>query len=111
MSPLFEPAICLQSVSSAAAARNTKFLAEYAGRDMKPRTITQVDLPEDQIQSGDFFGIIRLDGLDPMLAWAMVGSDVSVGFVCPLVLVHLAPCSHDRTTGLDHWSHHCGHSR
>lgn len=27
--------------------------------------------PAEKIHSGDFFGIIRLDGLDPMLAWAM----------------------------------------
>jgi len=27
--------------------------------------------PAHKIQSGDIFGIIRLDGLDPMLAWAM----------------------------------------
>lgn len=67
---MFAPMLS-KSVSSAAAARNTKFMAEYANRDMKARTITEVDLPEDQIQSGDFFGIIRLDGLDPMLAWAM----------------------------------------
>lgn len=38
---------------------------------MEPRNITKVFLPEDQIQSGDFFGVIRLDGLDPMLAWGM----------------------------------------
>lgn len=31
----------------------------------------QVEIPEDTIQSGDFFGVIRLDGLDPMLGWAM----------------------------------------
>ena len=57
--------------SASAAARNVKFMSEYAARDMSPRTVNEVDLPESYIQSGDFFGIIRLDGLDPMLAWAM----------------------------------------
>ena len=26
---------------------------------------------EHKVHSGDFFGVIRLDGLDPMLAWGM----------------------------------------
>lgn len=26
---------------------------------------------ESEVASGDFFGIVRLDGLDPMLAWGM----------------------------------------
>lgn len=27
--------------------------------------------PAEMVHSGDFFGVIRLDGLDPMLAWGM----------------------------------------
>lgn len=38
---------------------------------MKERKIQDVDIDEDLVHSGDFFGIIRLDGLDPMLAWGM----------------------------------------
>jgi len=38
---------------------------------MENRTITRVDIPKTEVQSGDFLGIIRLDGLDPMLAWGM----------------------------------------
>jgi len=38
---------------------------------MKKRAIVDVDIDESLIQSGDFFGIVRLDGLDPLLAWAM----------------------------------------
>ena len=68
---LFVPALTRASVPASCAARNLKFMADYANRNMPARTITQVDLPEEAIQSGDFFGIIRLDGLDPMLAWAM----------------------------------------
>jgi len=38
---------------------------------MKPRTTKVVTVNETDIHSGDFLGIIRLDGLDPMLAWGM----------------------------------------
>ena len=38
---------------------------------MKPRNITDVNVDESLIHSGDFFGILRLDGLDPMIAWGM----------------------------------------
>jgi len=38
---------------------------------MQQRIIKDVEIDEDYIQNGDFFGIVRLDGLDPMLAWAM----------------------------------------
>jgi hypothetical protein len=36
--------------------------------------VTDVEVDEDLIQSGDFFGIIRLDGLDPMIAFGMGSS-------------------------------------
>jgi hypothetical protein len=41
------------------------------GVDMKPRVITDVDIDEDLVHSGDFIGILRLDGLDPIIAWGM----------------------------------------
>lgn len=50
---------------------NLKFLADHMNVTMESRSITDVDIPESEIHSGDFLGIIRLDGLDPMLAWAM----------------------------------------
>ena len=37
---------------------------------MKPRTIIDVDIPEELIKDGDTFHIMRLDGLDPMISWA-----------------------------------------
>jgi len=37
---------------------------------MKPRKIIEVDIPEEMISNGDTFHIMRLDGLDPMIAWA-----------------------------------------
>jgi hypothetical protein len=53
------------------AEQNLQFLQDHMNVTMPERTITEVDLPETMIKSGDFLGVIRLDGLDPMLAWAM----------------------------------------
>ena len=46
-------------------------MQDYVGVTMAKRDITDVDVDESLIHSGDFIGIIRLDGLDPMLAWGM----------------------------------------
>ena len=51
--------------------KNLKFLKEYVNITMEERPIEYVELNETDIHSGDFLGIIRLDGLDPMLAWGM----------------------------------------
>jgi hypothetical protein len=67
---LFE-AEAMQGVPEDAALRNIDFLTKYAGFTMTPRNVTEVILDESEIESGDFFGLVRLDGLDPMLAWAM----------------------------------------
>jgi hypothetical protein len=48
---------------------NIAFLSEAMEYTMEQRTITDVSVDEDLIQSGDFFVIIRLDGLDPMIMW------------------------------------------
>lgn len=48
---------------------NLKFIKEAMGLDIETRPIYKVDLPEDEIQSGDFFLIMRLDGLDPMIMY------------------------------------------
>eukprot|EP01097_Dermamoeba_algensis_P000740 TRINITY_DN1261_c0_g1_i5.p1 TRINITY_DN1261_c0_g1~~TRINITY_DN1261_c0_g1_i5.p1 ORF type:complete len:568 (-),score=130.75 TRINITY_DN1261_c0_g1_i5:76-1779(-) len=68
---LFLPALLNQGVPEATAEANLRFLESYAGITMESRTITDVPLNESDIHSGDFFGVIRLDGLDPMLAWGM----------------------------------------
>ena len=70
---LFVPEL-INPVDAASAARNVYFMKEYAQVNMVPRTIKNVAIDESTVQSGDFFGIIRLDGLDPMLAWAMGSS-------------------------------------
>lgn len=59
-------------VPASIASRNVNFLKRYAGVDMAPRQDPGgFILNETQIHSGDFLGVIRLDGLDPMLAWGM----------------------------------------
>lgn len=30
-----------------------------------------MDIPEDQIRSGDTFHVLKLDGLDPMISWGL----------------------------------------
>jgi hypothetical protein len=61
-----------KGVGNRVATRNLDFLERYAGITMKERTDSgDLILDESEIQSGDFFGVIRFDGLDPMLAWAM----------------------------------------
>ena len=69
--PLFH-----RDVSGYAADKNIEFLDQYSQikPSMKPRSPqyanTPLPLDESLIRSGDFFGIVRLDGLDTMLAWA-----------------------------------------
>jgi hypothetical protein len=67
---LFDP-LSTQAPSSSAAEANLDFMAKYPQFKMDSRPIQDVPLNKSTIRSGDFFGILRLDGLDPMLAWAM----------------------------------------
>ena len=67
---LFLP-LTTQSVSDDGAAANIDFLSKYANVSVHARAVQSVPLDESLIHSGDFFGVMRLDGLDPMLAWAM----------------------------------------
>lgn len=59
-------------VDPRSAKRNVDFMAKYPQFKMEERD-PKTSLPpmEHEVHSGDFFGVIRLDGLDPMLAWAM----------------------------------------
>lgn len=68
---LFLPAETEAGVDAGTDQRNTYFMRHYAAQPMVPRTAGDVEVDESLIQSGDFFGVLRLDGLDPMLAWAM----------------------------------------
>jgi len=72
---LFEPLIGGPSVALSGAEKNLDFLKKYASLDIKPRQFElDIDLDPDTIQDGDFMGLMRLDGLDPMLQWAMGSS-------------------------------------
>lgn len=68
---LFFGALIGTEVPNWTAADNLQFLADHMNVVMEPRTIQRVDIPLTEYKTGDFLGIIRLDGLDPMLAWAM----------------------------------------
>lgn len=48
---------------------NIKFIEAALGIEIEERPIYEVDLAENYIQSGDFFLIQRLDGLDPMIMY------------------------------------------
>lgn len=61
----------MKAIPEIIAKANTNFLKSYVGIDMQPRDITDVDIDESLVNSGDFIGVIRLDGLDPILAWGM----------------------------------------
>lgn len=71
---LFVPALTEANVSPRAAEVNVDFLRKYAGINMPPLTAPLRVPNASEIHSGDLFGGIRLDGLDPMLAWAMGAS-------------------------------------
>ena len=49
---------------------NIKFIEEGMGITIESRPIYEVELPEEYINSGDFFLIMRLDGLDPAIMYA-----------------------------------------
>jgi hypothetical protein len=54
---------------------NTEFLTSYTDFTYNPRgSVQNVDIDTSMIQSGDFFGITRMDGLDPMICWGMGGT-------------------------------------
>ena len=70
---LFEPCLT-EKVTDIFAQMNIDFLRDNAGIIMEPRdSSTPEILPINQslIMNGDTFDIMRLDGLDPMIAWAM----------------------------------------
>ena len=71
---LFEP-VLTQGVGETFANLNRKFLKTYVGLDMEPRSAPGIlEIPEELIKNGDTFDIMRLDGLDPMISWAMGSS-------------------------------------
>jgi len=57
------------SVPKETADINRQFLFDHMGIDMAPRSVNSIGFNSSYVQSGDFLGILRLDGLDPMIAW------------------------------------------
>ena len=55
---------------------NLKFIRENLGVELEERPIQKVEIDPDTIQSGDFFGIMRLDGLDQII---MYGTGSRIG--------------------------------
>lgn len=55
---------------------NVKFIKDVLGVTMVERETKVVDIDPDLIQSGDFFGIMRLDGLDQII---MYGTGARLG--------------------------------
>ncbi|SPQ96529.1 unnamed protein product (mitochondrion) [Plasmodiophora brassicae] len=72
---LFHQPMTHAEVSEEATEANRDFLRRHMPLtpQPQPRTAAPGPLPidVDEIGSGDFLGIVRLDGLDPMLSWAM----------------------------------------
>ena len=62
----------IPNVPKSVAENNIDFLKKYAAKSISPRA-NSLNIPPDEklVSSGDFFGLMRFDGLNPMLAWAM----------------------------------------
>lgn len=60
-----------QRVPPGVAEKNIDFMRKYPQFDIEKRdpTLAGAPPPAELVHSGDFFGIMRLDGLNPMLAW------------------------------------------
>ena len=70
---LFEPCLT-EGVGDAFADLNREFLSAIVGIEMNARNDDAPEILEvsaEMIRNGDTFNIIRLDGLDPMIALAM----------------------------------------
>ena len=52
---------------------NMDFLSEAMDYDLEARETNWVDIDENLVQSGDFFGAMRLDGLGPMIMYGTGG--------------------------------------
>jgi len=72
---LFEPCLT-QGVTDYFANLNREFLSAFVGIEMPQREGAPdiLEVPQELIKNGDTFDIMRLDGLDPMIAWAMGAS-------------------------------------
>jgi hypothetical protein len=67
---MFLPQFTLR-VPPGVAEKNIDFMRKYPQFDIQKRdaSLAGAPPPAELVHSGDFFGIMRLDGLNPMLAW------------------------------------------
>eukprot|EP00164_Ancoracysta_twista_P003455 GFYU01004612.1.p1 GENE.GFYU01004612.1~~GFYU01004612.1.p1 ORF type:complete len:580 (+),score=220.74 GFYU01004612.1:44-1783(+) len=70
---LYLPGLTNKGVPEGTANLNREFLKSYVGLDMPATKVDRIDYDESFIHSGDYIGILRLDGLDPMIGWGMGG--------------------------------------
>jgi hypothetical protein len=62
--PLFKPQVPLYMEEA-----NKRFLKASVGLTFEERTTKKVTIDESLIQSGDYFAVMRMDGLDPMIMY------------------------------------------
>jgi hypothetical protein len=60
--PLFQP-----KVPAYMEAANIRFMKWALNIELEERSTQKVEIPEENIQSGDYLAVMRLDGLDPMI--------------------------------------------
>ena len=48
---------------------NLEFMKWSMNLEFEERPIQKVEIDESEIQSGDYFAVMRLDGLDPMIMY------------------------------------------
>lgn len=52
---------------------NIEFLTHAIGYTMEPRTVNNINIDPNEIHSGDFLAVTRLDGLDEIIMWGTGG--------------------------------------
>eukprot|EP00727_Mastigamoeba_balamuthi_P009416 m51a1_g5097 hypothetical protein (539) ;mRNA; f:283703-285716 len=80
---------------------NVRFMQSHMNYTMARRPVTRVDVDQSEFHSGDFLGIIRLDGLDPMLAWAMGSRTGHTALILEMAPGQLSVC--ESTTKHNYW--------
>jgi hypothetical protein len=72
---LFEPEIIGPETPWEFDKMNVDFIRAYANFSFPERIGSpEINLDASQIKSGDFIGVTRMDGLDPMIIWGMGGT-------------------------------------
>ena len=94
-------------VPPAAAARNLAFLRRYAGVEMPRRAAGGAAIDEGRVGSGDLLGVVRLDGLDPLIMWG-TGPRPAHAFARARTHAHARTCARTREHTYRHTRRHAG---